>query len=137
MTAADPTELYTTDVVAVGSLVADFAQSGVLVLFGEQVPEELHEFSVLHRPTVQVAGPAVGDVVVVGDVRLPVLAVGDVVAANLLQLGHLDLKADGHEVPTMPGDVCVPVGSLPAVQVGQTIRILRPTPLPTPERTTP
>jgi len=98
----------------------------VLVLFGEQAPTELHEFSVLHRPSVAIEGPAVGDIVVIDGTELPVLAVGDVVAGNLLELGHLDLKADGNTEPVMPGDVCVPQGSLPVVAVGQTIRIVRP-----------
>jgi len=129
-------ELYVTEVVAVGPLVAEFTQAGVLVLFGQQAPEELHDFSVLHRPSVELEGPAVGDVVVIGDRELPVLAVGDVVAANLLQLGHLDLKSDGNVVPTMPGDVCVAQGSLPEVAVGQSIRIVRPTADAAEERTT-
>lgn len=118
--------VYATEVVAVGALVAEFVTAGVLVLFGEQAPEELHDFSVLHRPTTALHGPAVGDVVVIGDIEIPVLAVGDVVADNLLNLGHLDLKADGKDTPTMPGDVCVPEGTLPEVTVGQQIRILRP-----------
>jgi glucitol/sorbitol PTS system EIIA component len=119
-------DLYTTEVVAVGALVEEFVQAGVLVLFGEQAPAELHEFSVLHRPTLADAGPAVGDVIVIGGTELPVLAVGDVVAGNLLELGHLDLKADGRTEPAMPGDVCVPEGTLPEIAVGQTIRITRP-----------
>jgi len=119
-------ELYATEVVAVGPIVAEFVQAGVLVLFGEQAPQELQDFSVLHRPTTQLEGPAVGDLIIIGDVELPVLAVGDVVAANLLQLGHLDLKADGLTTATMPGDVCVPTSALPEVVVGQTIRIVRP-----------
>jgi len=119
-------DLYVTEVVAVGALVEEFVQAGVLVLFGEQAPTELHEFSVLHRPTLADAGPAVGDVIVIGGTELPVLAVGDVVAGNLLELGHLDLKADGRTEPAMPGDVCVPEGTLPEIAVGQTIRIARP-----------
>lgn len=127
--------LYATEVLAVGPLVAEFVASGVLVLFGEQAPQELHDFSVLHRPTIQLEGPAVGDLVVVGDTEIPVLAVGDVVASNLLQLGHIDLKADGRSEPTMPGDVCVPEGSLPDVTAGQAIRIVRPSAAAGEERT--
>lgn len=119
-------DLYATEVVAVGALVEEFLQAGVLVLFGEQAPAELHEFSVLHRPSVADEGPAVGDIIVIDGTELPILAVGDVVAGNLLELGHLDLKADGNTEPAMPGDLCVPKGSLPAVAVGQTIRIVRP-----------
>jgi PTS system glucitol/sorbitol-specific IIA component len=119
-------DLYTTEVVAVGALVEEFVQAGVLVLFGEQAPAELYEFSVLHRPSVAEEGPAVGDIIVIDGTELPVLAVGEVVAGNLLKLGHLDIKADGNTEPSMPGDLCVPQGSLPAIAVGQTIRIVRP-----------
>lgn len=119
-------DLYTTEVVAVGALVEEFVQAGVLVLFGEQAPTELHEFSVLHRPSVAEEGPAVGDIVDIDGTELPVLAVGEVVAGNLLNIGHLDLKADGNTEPAMPGDLCVPQGSLPHIAVGQTIRIRRP-----------
>lgn len=128
-------EIYVTEVTAVGAVVAEFVQAGVLVLFGEQAPQELHDFSVLHRPTVELEGPAVGDLVILGDTTIPVLAVGDVVAENLLQLGHLDLKADGLSTPTMPGDVCVPTGSALEVVVGQTIRIVRPAATATDEGT--
>ncbi len=39
---------------------------------------------------------------------------GPVVRDNLLNLGHLDLKADGRTEPKLPGDVCVRVGDHPA-----------------------
>lgn len=123
--AAGPQVLYDTEVVAVGELVPQFADQGVLVLFGEQAPEELHEFSVLHRPRRAVEGPRPGDEIVLGGTRLPVLAVGDVVAENLLNLGHLDIKADGRDQAQLPGDVCVPAGPLPSVDKGQRITILR------------
>ena len=124
----DATEIYATEVVAVGPMVGELARGGVVILFGEQAPQELHEISVLHRSSTALGGPVAGDHVVLGSTVLPVLAVGDVVADNLLALGHLDLKADGRSTPAMPGDVCVPAGTLPEVQVGQTIRLLRPAP---------
>ncbi len=117
---------YGTTVVAVGEMVEEFRGHGVMILFGEQAPEELWEFSVRHRPATAVGGPAPGDVVEVDGVRLPVLAVGDVVEDNLLRLGHLDLKADGRTSPALPGDVCVPATELPAPAAGSVIRILRP-----------
>ncbi len=129
-TATGERTVYATTITAVGPMVTEFVAAGVLVLFGEQAPSELHEFSVLHRvdPAAQPDGdgPRAGDVVRLGGVELPVLAVGSVVAANLLNLGHLDLKADGRTEPAMPGDLCVPTGSLPVVEVGQTITIVRP-----------
>jgi len=40
--------VYSTTVTAVGELVSDFADQGVLVFFGEDAPIELHEFSIIH-----------------------------------------------------------------------------------------
>jgi PTS system glucitol/sorbitol-specific IIA component len=122
--------LYATTVTAVGEMVDDFRRQGVVILFGEQAPEELWEFSVRHRPTVTpdgvAAGPRPGDVLDLHGVRLPVLAVGAVVADNLVNLGHLDIKADGRTEAALPGDLCVPEGELPPLHEGAVIRILRP-----------
>ena len=81
--------------------------------------------SVLHQATVAEDGPAPGDVIQVGDTELEVLAVGPVVRDNLLNLGHLDLKADGRTEANLPGDVCVRTGALPLLKVGDAFRISR------------
>lgn len=117
---------YQAEVVAVGPMVAEFREQGVVVLFAEGAPEELHEFCVLTRPVVTDGGPVVGGVVRLDEAELPVLAVGDVVEANLLGLGHLDLKADGAAAAALPGDVCVPEGPLPELAPGSVISILAP-----------
>jgi PTS system glucitol/sorbitol-specific IIA component len=44
---------------------------------------------------------------------------------NLLNLGHVDFKADGRTEAKLPGDVCVPSGSLATVRVGDVVRIVR------------
>lgn len=120
------TVLYETTVVAVGPMVDDFRNQGIVILFDERAPEELRDFAVIHRPTVTVAGPRPGDLVVIGEVTLPVLAVGAVVADNLLSLGHLDLKADGASVAALPGDVCVPETEIPLPTEGTVLRLVRP-----------
>lgn len=122
----DTAVLYDTVVTAVGPMVDDFRRQGVVILFDERAPEELRDFAVIHAPTISLAGPTPGDVIVLGDVELPVLAVGSVVSDNLLALGHLDLKADGASKAALPGDVCVPQGELPLPVTGMRIRLLRP-----------
>ena len=95
---------------------------------GPQSPAELHDISVLHQATVAEDGPRPGDLIQVGAEELEVLAVGPVVRDNLLNLGHLDLKADGRTEPKLPGDVCVRVGDLPLLREGDPFRITRPAP---------
>lgn len=118
--------VYQTTITAVGAQVRAFLDHGMLILFGADAPSELHDIAVLHVVDVRDDGPAAGDVVQFGDAEFPVLAVGGVVKENLLNLGHVDFKSDGRTEPKLPGDVCVPVGSLPTPEVGQVMRIVRP-----------
>ena len=110
--------VYSTTVTAVGELVSDFADQGVLVFFGEDAPIELHEFSIIHKPDVVDRAPQVGDTITLQETVYNVLAVGSVASDNLLNLGHLDLKANGLNEPEMPGDVNVEAVLLPKVNVG-------------------
>jgi PTS system glucitol/sorbitol-specific IIA component len=118
--------VYAAAVTRVGSQVQAFLDHGILIFFGDQAPEELHEISVLHRVELADDGPQPGDTIHLGDVSLEILAVGEVVRDNLLNLGHLDVKADGRTTPKLPGDVCVAVGALPLLVPGDSFRITRP-----------
>ncbi len=124
-TAAATRVLYDSTVTGVGGQVEAFLDHGLLIFFGETSPKELHEMSVQHRPTVAEEGPQAGDTIVLGDREMKILAVGEVVADNLLNLGHLDLKADGLTEPKLPGDVCVDPQPLPLLRAGDVFRIIR------------
>lgn len=126
--AAGPEVVYRSTVTQVGAQVEAFLGHGMVIFFGASAPEELHDMSVLHHPSVEEDGPRPGDVLVLADTSVEVLAVGAVVRDNLLQLGHLDLKADGRTEAKLPGDVCVRVGPLPMLQVGDAVVINRPPP---------
>jgi PTS system glucitol/sorbitol-specific IIA component len=126
MTPPDSAVVYESEVTQVGGQVEAFLGHGLLIFFGAQSPAELHDISVLHAATVAEDGPRTGDLIQVGDTEVEVLAVGPVVRDNLLNLGHLDLKADGRTEPKLPGDVCVRVGDLPLLTVGDPFRITRP-----------
>ena len=116
--------VYSTTVTAVGELLPDFAEQGVLVFFGENAPLELHEFSIIHKPDVQTRAPQVGDTITLANNEYNVLAVGSVASDNLLNLGHLDLKANGLTEPEMPGDVNVEATVLPSVQIGDRLIVI-------------
>lgn len=128
--APNMTVVYESVVTAVGGQVEAFLDHGLLILFGDQAPAELHDISVLHSAGVADDGPQVGDVVDLGGASFDVLAVGPVVRDNLLNLGHLDIKADGRTEAKLPGDMCVPVGPLPLLHAGDVFRIRRPSPAP-------
>ena len=119
------TVVYESTVTAVGSQVEPFLGHGVLIFFGNDAPAELHDVSVLHHPTVTDDALRAGDVLHLGDTELEILAAGDVVADNMLNLGHFDLKADGRTEAKLPGDVCVAERPLPLLAPGDTIRVVR------------
>ncbi len=53
-----------------------------------------------------------------------VLAVGSVASDNLLNLGHLDLKANGLTEAELPGDVNIEAVALPIVSVGDIFSVI-------------
>jgi glucitol/sorbitol PTS system EIIA component len=114
---------YATTVTAVGEQVAEFVSSGLLIWFAEGAPEELHFFSVLHRPTVTAGGVRPGDLVRIDDKEFRVTAVGEVANDNMVNLGHMDLKANGATEAPLPGDICLEELPLPEPEPGTTLVI--------------
>ena len=114
---------YATTVTAVGEQVAEFVTQGLLIWFAEGAPEELHFFTVLHRPTVTTGGVRPGDLVRIDDKTFRVTAVGDVANENMVNLGHMDLKANGAAEAPLPGDICLEELPLPEPQPGTTLVI--------------
>lgn len=115
---------YEAQVVAIGPLVGEFTQAGILVLFRQGAPEEVADFSILHDGQDLQAPVAAGDQLWLGDEQFRILAVGEVANTNLAALGHLVLKFNGQTAPELPGDVCVEARPLPAVSVGLTVKIV-------------
>ena len=117
--------LYSSKVTSVGELVPDFAAEGILVFFGADAPEELHSFCIMHEVEQKQSEIAVGDVLQVADQEFEILALGSVANENLMNLGHLNLKADGNTEADLPGDVCVRKTQLPEVAIGTKFSIIR------------
>lgn len=115
---------YETTVLAVGEMAAEFAAEGILVFFGQDAPEELHEFAIIHEHKELLAPVEAGDVIEIAGERLTVTAVGDVANDNIANLGHLVLKLNGLEKTELPGEVSVVERPAPEVGPGTVVRIL-------------
>lgn len=98
---------YATTVTSIGPMVEQFLEQGMLILFGENAPEELHDFCALHRPDIAVGGIRSGDQLLLDGMPLSILAVGEVADENLIALGHVSLKTNGQTTAPLPGDVCL------------------------------
>ena len=116
---------YETTVVKSGPLAQEFIESGILVFFGMNAPEELAEFSILHEHTQLHQDVVAGDLLFIDDNSYEVLAVGEVANQNLSNLGHLVVKFNGQTEPEMPGDISVPkIKELPKIKPGTKVRII-------------
>ncbi|RJK95522.1 PTS sorbitol transporter subunit IIA [Vallicoccus soli] len=100
---------------------------GVLILFGDPVPDALGEVSVVHRPDgPPAAALAAGDVLELDGRELVLTEVGDLAAANLAELGHIVLyapEACGERL--LPGAVKVE-GAITLPRPEARLRLLRP-----------
>lgn len=116
---------YEVTVLSVGDIAGVFADEGILVFFGEDAPEELHDFAILvdHKELLAPVEP--GDILEIGGIQMGVISVGEVANENLGNLGHLVVKFNGLEEPELPGDVSVAIQPVPPIQVGTIIRILK------------
>lgn len=116
---------YQGKVLSIGPLVEEFKQAGILVFFGENAPEELLEFSIIHDAHDLKEPVASGDVVSINTEQFKVLAVGDVANTNLAKLGHLILKFNGDDTARLPGDVNLEAKPVPEILIGTEIKIER------------
>jgi PTS system glucitol/sorbitol-specific IIA component len=117
--------VYESKVTAVGDQVQAFLAHGLLIFFADDSPAELHDMSVRHTATVAEEGPQPGDTILLGDHSMELLAVGPVVGDNLLNLGHIDIKANGQTTAKLPGDANVAKQDLPLPSPGDVFRITR------------
>jgi glucitol/sorbitol PTS system EIIA component len=116
---------YETITTSVGEMAAEFAAEGILVFFGPDAPEELHDFAILTEASGLASPIEPGDVVEIGGSAFPVVSVGSVANDNLAGLGHLVVKFNGLSEPELPGDVSLPAVPAPPIEVGTRIRITR------------
>lgn len=114
---------YQGKILSIGPLVKEFTQAGILVFFGEDAPEELLEFSIIHDARDLKKPLAIGDIVTIDIEKYKVLAVGEVANTNLSNLGHLILKFNGDDTARMPGDVNLEAKPVPEINVGMEIKI--------------
>lgn len=116
--------IWTSTVTRVGSDAADMLDAGVVILFGEPVPPALADVSVVHSgaqaPTRDIAA---GDVLVMGDQRFTIDAVGDLAAKNLAELGHVVVYVSQPQQELLPGAVMAS-GDMPvAPAAGATVSV--------------
>ena len=97
-----------------------------VILFNEDVPEELADLSILHTKDQLLAAPAPGDKMKLGKNIYTITAVGTEAEHTLSALGHCTLVFGGGTEVYRPGCIVLkgPALTRKAVPVGETIEII-------------
>src|SRR5690625_5716608 len=104
MTTQNP--VWHATVTRIGPDTPALLESGVLILFGEPVPDALAEVSVVHDGTTPPARELrVGDTITVGGAAVTIELVGERATANLTELGHVVVYLDAGDQQLLPGAV--------------------------------
>ncbi len=115
--------LWTSTVSHIGDDTHDMLDAGVVILFGEPVPPALADVSIVHTGAAKPERDITpGDVLVLGEDRFTVDALGAQANENLVQLGHVVVYVNQPEQELLPGAVLA-TGAMPkAPAVGTEIR---------------
>lgn len=125
--------IFTCTVTGLGEHVAEMIAEGTIILFGEEAlrcydSPELTSICVRHDfPKPPHFRVACGDVLHVGESEMEVLAVGQAVAHNLKNYGHVTIQMlrEGVDLPLKPGDIQVRCRDTPEIREGTVVQILR------------
>ena len=81
--------IYSSEIVRIGDQANLFLDEGIVVFFGDNAPEELQDFAVIHKLNEISKEIVVGSKIVLSDANLEVTAVGPVANENFKNLDQL------------------------------------------------
>lgn len=115
--------VYETEIVDFGSSAEMFKAENMMILFGDNAPDDLADYSYIIKIHSVNGKIEPGMVVSFNEESYEITAVGGVVEKNLGDLGHITLKFDGAREAELPGTLYLENKELPDVEVGTTISI--------------
>ncbi len=116
--------IYENQVKALGACVEEFKGSDMLILFGDNAPEELRDYcySVSVNP---INGTiTAGQTMKFGSSAYKITAVGSEAPVTLAGLGHCTVSFSGQDTVDLPGTIYVEKKPMPEIQVGTVIQIV-------------
>lgn len=100
------TTLWSATVSRIGEEAAVMIDAGVLILFGDPVPDALADVSIVHQGATQpVRALAPGDRFEVGTQTWTIDEVGERATANLTELGHVVFYINQPDQDLLPGAI--------------------------------
>lgn len=115
--------MYETVVKAIGSEANLFKSEELLILFGLDAPAILKDYCYNIEVKPVNSDIKAGMLLMIDEQTYQITAVGDVVAKNLAELGHITIKFDGETKAELPGTLYVAAGPYPKIEIETTIKI--------------
>ncbi|MGX7107421.1 PTS glucitol/sorbitol transporter subunit IIA [Hutsoniella sourekii] len=115
--------IYQTKVINIGDEAELFKGEKMMILFGENAPEDLAEYC--YNINVNDINGSIepGLTLQIGQDSYQITAVGDVVEKNLRDLGHITIRFNGSTDAELGGTLYVEDKELPSLSVGTEITI--------------
>ncbi|UFJ42360.1 PTS glucitol/sorbitol transporter subunit IIA [Brevibacillus humidisoli] len=117
--------LLQTKVTKIGDLVADFLREKTLIIFNDDVPDELHDMAVLHTKSPTTKEVSAGDYLIVEGDSYRVTSVGEKANETLISIGHCTIKFDGATTPDLPGTLHVEEKEIPPLAIDTELAFVR------------
>ncbi|PMB85082.1 PTS sorbitol transporter subunit IIA [Dolosicoccus paucivorans] len=116
--------IYKTSVTNIGADAEMFVAEEMIILFGENAPDDLKDYvyNIVVTPLNGEISP--GQSLLIDGEAFEITAVGNVVGQNLEQLGHITLKFDGSKQAELPGTLYLESKSVPVLQENSTLEII-------------
>ncbi|WP_339234399.1 PTS glucitol/sorbitol transporter subunit IIA [Oceanobacillus sp. FSL W7-1281] len=115
--------MYQTAIKSIGKDAKAFEAEKMMVLFGDNAPNELADFCYVIDLVPVDEDIAVGDTLKLDNVSYQITSVGDAVRKNLNDLGHITLKFDGSTTAGQSGSLYLEEKEIVDVKPGSTITI--------------
>lgn len=96
---------YKADIIEVGANVKDMLQTGLVILFNKNAPDDLRSYCLITEDNQELGEVIEGDTLRIEDCYYTITAVGEKANENLYSLGHVSLCFDGAEKPQLPGHI--------------------------------
>lgn len=116
--------IYENQVKASGIAVEEFKDSGMLIIFGDNAPDEIKDYcySVSVNPINGEIKP--GQYLIFDNEEYKITFVGYEAPVTLRGLGHCTISFSGSTVEELPGTLSVEAKPMPQVKIGTVIKII-------------
>ncbi|RIP34861.1 PTS sorbitol transporter subunit IIA [Staphylococcus gallinarum] len=116
--------MYKTIVKDVGSEASAFIEESMIILFGDNAPDELSDYCYIIEINSIEGEITETQKVCIDDQTFEITKVGASVQKNLAELGHITLKFDGSTQAEQSGTLYLEKAEIPKIEIGTKLQIV-------------